>query len=379
MNLAVDVAVVGGGIIGCSVAYHAARRGARVVLLEAERVGSGASGAAAGMLNAQAEAREPGPLLDLLLLSRKMHKTLGAELYELTGLDPEYAWDGTLRVATDAASRETFSDQYSWHKEQGLPARWLDADKARELEPNLSPNSIAALYFPEEGQVNPPRLVEALALGATLKGARIMEATPVSGFTLEGRRVTGIRTTKGTIQAGAVVLAGGASSGLLSEGPGIRLPVYPVKGEILVVNARPAPISANVWDSECYVVPKRDGRVIVGATEEPNVYDRRPTLGGVAKLSQAAVSLVPQLSHAPFADSWGGLRPGTPDDSPILGPVEGWEGLLLATGHYRNGVLLSAATGESIVALALGESPPVDVSPFLHRRFVPEIHRETTR
>ena len=174
-----DVAVVGGGVIGCSVAYHAARRGARVVLLEADRVGSGASGAAAGMLNAQAEAREPGPLLDLLLSSRKMHKTLGAELYELTGLDPEYAWAGTLRVATDAASRKTFAAEHSWHEEQNLPARWLDADEARELEASLSPNCVAALHFPEEGQVNPPRLVEALALGATLKGARIMEATPV--------------------------------------------------------------------------------------------------------------------------------------------------------------------------------------------------------
>lgn len=369
MNLAVDVAVVGGGIIGCSVAYHAARRGARVVLLEAERVGSGASGAAAGMLNAQAEAREPGPLLDLLLLSRKMHKALGGELYELTGLDPEYAWAGALRVATDATSRETFSAQYSWHKEQCLPARWLDADEARELEANLSPNSVAALYFPEEGQVNPPRLVEALALGETSKGARIMEATSVSSITVEGRRVTGIRTTKGTISAGAVVLAGGAYSSLLSEGLGIHLPVYPVKGEIVAVNARPDPIRANVWDSKCYVVPKRDGRVIVGATEEPGVYDRRPTLGGVAELSQAATSLIPELSRAPFAVSWGGLRPGTPDNRPILGRVEGWEGLLLATCHYRNGVLLSAATGEIIAALALGEDPPVDLSPFSHQRF----------
>lgn len=218
--------------------------------------------------------------------------------------------------------------------------------------------------------MNPHRLVEALALGATLKGARIMEATPVGGFTAEGRRVTGLRTTEGTISANTVVLAGGASSSLLSKELGIRLPVYPVKGEILAVNARPAPISANVWDSECYVVPKRDGRIIVGATEEPGVYDRRPTLGGVSKLSQAAVSLIPELSRAPFAGGWGGLRPGSPDGKPILGPVEGWEGLLLATGHYRNGVLLSAATGEIVAALVLGEDPPVDISPFLHQRFV---------
>ena len=369
MKPAVDVAVVGGGVIGCSVAYHAARRGARVALIEAERIGSGASGAAAGMLNAQAEAHGPGPLLDLMLLSRQMHEPLGEELYEATGLDPEYVWDGTLRVATDEPSSETFAAEYSWQRERGLTARWLDADEARELEPNLSPETVAALYLPQDGQVNPPRLVQALALGATLMGAEITEATYVSEFVVEGRRVTGVRTVRGEIPAGAVVLAGGAMGGLLSDQLDVHLPVHPVKGEILAVNARPVPIRTNVWDDRCYVVPKRDGRVIVGATEEPGVYDRRPTLGGVAYLSQAAVNLVPELSRAPFASAWGGLRPGTPDGRPILGPVKGWEGLFLATGHYRNGVLLSAATGESIAALALGEAPSVDVSPFSQERF----------
>ena len=202
-----------------------------------------------------------------------------------------------------------------------------------------------------------------------------MEATRVEGLVVEGRRVTGISTTRGEIPAGAVVLAGGASGALLSNQLGVHLPVHPVKGEILAVNARPAPIKANAWDSECYVVPKRDGRIIVGATEEPGVYDRRPTLGGVAHLSRAAVDLVPELSRAPFASAWGGLRPGTPDGKPILGPVEGWEGLFLATGHYRNGVLLSAVTGENIAALALGENSPFDISPFSQGRFAESVTR----
>lgn len=375
MELAVDVAIVGGGVIGCSVAYHATRRGARVALVEAERIGSGASGAAAGMLNAQAEAHEPGPFLDLLLSSRRLHEPLGEELYEATGLDPEYVWAGTLRVATDEASRETFAAEYSWQRERGLAARWLDADEVRELEPNLSPESVAALYLPEDGQVNPPRLVQALALGATFRGARLMEATRVEGLVVEGRKITGIRTARGKIPVGAVVLADGASSTLLSDELSVHLPVHPVKGEILAANARPAPIKANVWNSECYVVPKRDGRVIIGATEEPGVYDRRPTLGGMAHLSRAAANLVPELSHAPFASAWGGLRPGTPDGRPILGPVEGWEGLFLATGHYRNGVLLSAVTGESIAALALREASPFDISPFSQGRFAQSVTR----
>ncbi|MDQ4127963.1 MAG: glycine oxidase ThiO [Actinomycetota bacterium] len=371
----VDVAIVGGGVIGCSIAYHAARRGAWVALVEAEQIGSGASGAAAGMLNAQAEAHEPGPFLDLLLSSRRLHGPLGEELYKATGLDPEYVWAGTLRVATDEASRATFAAEYSWQREQGLAAQWLDADEVRELEPNLSPESVAALYLPEDGQVNPSRLVRALALGAALGGARVMEASRVERLVIEGRRVTGISTARGKIMAGAVVLAGGASSPLLTRELGVNLPVHPVKGEILAVNARPNPIRANVWDSECYVVPKRDGRVVVGATEEPGVYDRRPPLGGVAHISRAAVDLVPKLSCAPVMSAWGGLRPGTPDDKPILGPVEGWEGVFLATGHYRNGVLLSAVTGEVIAALALGESSPFDISPFSHSRFAESVVR----
>lgn len=202
-----------------------------------------------------------------------------------------------------------------------------------------------------------------------------MEATSAEGLVVKGRRVTGVRTARGEIPAGAIVLAGGASATLLSNQLGVHLPVHPVKGEILAVNARPAPVRVNIWNSECYVVPKRDGRVVIGATEEPGVYDRRPTLGGVAHLSRAAVNLVPELSRAPFASAWGGLRPGTPDGEPILGPVEGWEGLFLATGHYRNGVLLSAITGESIAALALGETSPFDVSPFSQNRFAESVTR----
>ena len=367
---AVDVAVVGGGVIGCSVAYHAARSGARVALLEAEKVGAGASGAAAGMLAAQAEAHEPGPFLNLLLASRELHKPLGEQLYEETSLDPEYVWAGTLNAAQDAVDEEALAEQYSWQKRLDLPARWMDAEEARDLEPALSPEVSAALYLPEDGQVNSPRFVQALALAAALKGVAIEEFTRVTGFEVEGERVTGVRTTQGMVPAGAVVLAGGASSGLLSAELGLRLPVHPVKGEILSVKARPALTKANVWGSRCYVVSKRDGRMVVGATVEPGVHDRRPTLGGVARLSSAAVELIPELRHAPFGSVWGGLRPGSPNGQPILGPVEGLECLLLATGHYRNGVLLAPITGEVVAALALGETSPVDTGPFSHEKLV---------
>lgn len=369
MRSSVDVAVIGGGVIGCAAAYYAAKRGASVALLEAEQIGSGASGAAAGMLNAQAESHEPSPLLDLLLESRKMHRPLSEELYERTGLDPEYVWEGTLRIATDDTFAEKLAAEHAWQREEGLSSRWLDAEEARELEPALSPATIAALYLPEDGQVNSPRLVQALALGAAREGASITEAARVTGFLTANGRITGVRTVEEKIPADSVMFAGGVVSGQLSESLGLRLPVYPVKGETLSVTARPAPVRANVWDDCCYLVPKKDGRVVVGATEEPGVYDRRPTLGGVARLSGAAADLVPALSRAPFAHAWGGLRPTTPDGYPILGPVGEIQNLFIATGHYRNGVLLAPITGEILSALALGEIPPVDIRPFSPERF----------
>lgn len=364
---AADVAVVGGGVVGLSVAYHAARRGARVVLFEAEQVGSGASGSLAGMLSGQGEAEKPGPVRELLIRGRDHHKTLGPRLREDTGLDPGYVWDGALRTATDEASREKLSREHSRHQEGNLPSELLSGDEARELEPALSGKIVAGLHLPEDGNVNPPQLVRALAQGAVKHGAEIREFDRVAGFLARGDRVTGVRTARGDTTAGVVVLAGGSSSRPLSEGLGVRLPVHPVKGQLLETRISPVPIRANVWNhGTLYIVPKRDGRVVVGATEEPDVLDHRPTLGGVAGLSQAALGLVPGLADALFLGAWGGLRPTTPTGAPVLGPVDGRDGLLLATGHHRNGVLLCGITGEIIAALALGEPPPVDVSPFLH-------------
>ncbi|WP_273888430.1 glycine oxidase ThiO [Rubrobacter naiadicus] len=369
MNPSADVVVVGGGVVGCSVAYHAARRGARVVLLEAETVGSGASGAAAGMLAAQAEARGPDSFLDLLLESRKMHRKLGAELYEVTGLDAEYVWEGTLRVALSEAHAEDLSEALRWQREAGLSARWLDGAEVRELEPALSAGISGALYLPEDGQVNSPRLVRALALAAARNRAEVSEGEPASGLIRQRNRIAGVRTARRKIAAGSVVVCGGVASGTLARHLGIRLPVAPVKGQILSVETTTPPITSNVWDEECYLVPKRDGRVIVGATEEPGTHDRRPTLGGVAGLAGAAIGLLPHLARRPFAGAWGGLRPGTPDGRPLIGPAGDPEGLLIATGHYRNGVLLAPITGDAVSALALGEQPAVDLSPFSPLRF----------
>jgi glycine oxidase len=197
MTQTADVAIVGGGAIGCSVAYHAARRGARVTMLEAERLGSGSSGALAGMLSGQGELEPPGPFLKLMLLGRDRHRELSEELRETTGIDPGYVWDGALRTATDGASEEFLAGVYRSQKAEGLKGEWLTGDEARELEPALSPQVTAGLYLADDGQVNPPQLVQALARAAILHGAEVQEATRVAEFLVEGSKVTGVRTTRG--------------------------------------------------------------------------------------------------------------------------------------------------------------------------------------
>lgn len=369
-----DVAVIGGGVVGLSIAYHAARRGLKVSLFEAGRLGDGASGAAAGMLNAQAESHGAGSFLELQLKGRDAHHALGAELYEETGLDPEYVWAGTLRVARSESFESRLAEAYRWQRELGLRAQWLETDRARDLEPALAQDIRTALYLPEEGQVNPQRLLRALALAATRRGTKLHEETQVISLRVERGRVIGLETAQGEVVAGRVVLAGGAQSPALLSKLGLDLPVHPVKGELLSVHSTPPPVRANIWDEGCYVVPKRDGRVIVGATERPGEWDRRPTLGGMAQLSEAARGLIPEISEAPMADLWGGLRPGTPSGLPILGPINGIEDLLLTTGHHRNGILLSAITGECVGALAFGEEPPVNLEPYSY-----EVQMEVSR
>jgi glycine oxidase len=366
-----DVVVVGGGVIGCAVGYRVARRGGRALVLEDREAGHAASGAKAGMLAAQAEAHEPGPFVDLLLAARNRHRALADDLAELTGLDPGYVWAGSLRVAVDGDARGELLETRDWQSGLGLDARWLEPAEALELEPHVTDDIDGALYLAGDGQVNPPDVVTALVAGMARLGSEVREFTRVTGFRVAGDRIAAVRTTQGDIAAGAVVLAAGPWTGGLAGELGIRFTIYPVKGEMIVTQVLPFPIKANVWDADkLYLVPKRDGRVVIGATEEPHVHDHRPTLGGIAALSRAAIRLVPKLSEALFDYAWGGLRPATPSGEPVLGRVPRFDNLFMAAGHFRNGVLLSAVTGEALAALALGEKPDVDLSHFSPERAI---------
>jgi glycine oxidase len=379
-----DVVVVGGGIIGLSLAWQLAREGVAVVVLERGQIGGQATGAAAGMLAPLAEAREPSPFVALALASLHLYPGIATALYEEVGLDVELRGPGMLRVALTDGEAEALRQEWAWQREAGLRMEWLSGEDARRLEPALAPEVRAAIFSPEERHVEPRRLVRAWGLAAAARGVRVREGTVATGFETRrgGRsaasRVTAVLTGETRTPCGALVVAGGAWSGEVAGWLGARLPVFPVRGQILALACLPPPVRHTIYTHTGYLVPKADGRVVVGATEDHAGFDARPTASGMGRLLTMAPALVPALAEAPFESAWAGLRPATADRLPLLGPLPGWENVLLATGHYRNGILLAPITAERLAEYIVNGCDaglaPVDplLRPFLPDRFSAE-------
>ncbi len=365
-----DVIVVGGGVIGSAVAYFLAREGASVLLLERDDVASQASGAAAGMLAPVGESEGPGPLLPWGLRSLALFPELTAELRERSGVDPEYVPSGILRVAqSERESRRLRRAAESL----GLPElAWLEPAEARAAAPQLASDLVGALWSPDEAHVRSPLLTRAYVGAAARLGARIETGAPALGLLRDGRRVRGALTAAGEHAAGHVVLCMGAwvpAAGAWLDA-GCALPVEPVRGQILCLDAPSPAFSPIIWGPAAYLVPKRDGSVVVGATEERVGFDCRVTVEGASALLRAAPRLVPSLAGCALRGFWAGLRPDTPDHLPAIGPLPGVEGLLVAVGHYRNGVLLSPITGRLIADAILGKGWPEEAGVFDPARFL---------
>jgi glycine oxidase len=347
--------VIGGGAVGCAIAYHLAREGLAVRLLEQGDLASGASGAAAGMLTPLAEAAGGGPLLAWGLRSLERFPALVEALREGSGVDPELERSGLLRVAADEDEAAALRALAARRAELGL--RWLAPDEARAARPGLAPASHGALFSPGEAHVRSPLLVRAYARAAQALGAQVECGVPALALERDGARVVGVRTPAGRVRAGTVVLCGGVFSPhlLAASGETRALPVEPVRGQIVVVDA-PAPGGGPiVWGARAYLVPKRDGSLVVGATVERVGFDRRVTAAGVRGLLEAGEALLPALADAGFRRAWAGLRPTTPDGLPAIGPWPGAPGLVVATGHHRAGVQLSPATAEIVRDGILGK------------------------
>ncbi|SFC73035.1 glycine oxidase [Streptomyces aidingensis] len=364
---AVDVLVIGGGVIGLVTAWRAAQRGLRVTVVDPSP-GGGAAQVAAGMLAAVTELHYgEEALLELNLASARAYPEFAAELAEVSGQDIGYRACGTLAVALDADDRAQLRELHALQQRCGLEAQWLSGRECRRLEPMLAPGVRGGLRVDGDHQADPRLLTAALVTACRRTGVEFRRTR--AGKLLcsaAGGRATGVELADGgRLGAGRVVLAGGSRSGMLAGLPEeLRPAVRPVKGQVVRVRmpqSRPPFLSrtvrAVVRGSSVYLVPRRSGELVIGATSEEQGWDTTVTAGGVYQLLRDAHELVPGLTELPLAETRAGLRPGTPDNAPLLGP-SGLDGLLLATGHYRNGILLAPVTGEILAeVLTEGELP----------------------
>ncbi|GJF22040.1 glycine oxidase ThiO [Streptomyces sp. HO565] len=367
---------MGGGIIGLVTAWRSAQRGLATALVDPEP-GGGAAQVAAGMLAAVTELHYgEQTLLALNLASARRYPEFAAELADLTGHDLGYRRCGTLAVALDADDRAHLRELHALQERSGLESEWLSGRECRRLEPMLAPGVRGGLRVDGDHQIDPRRLAGALVAACERAGV-VFHRVWADRLTVAGDRATGVVTADGTVlEAGQVVLAGGSLSGRLAGVPDAVLPpVRPVKGQVLRLTMPRAhgpllsrTVRAVVRGNPLYLVPRESGELVVGATSEELGWDTTVTAGGVYELLRDAHELVPGITELPLTETRSGLRPGSPDNAPLLGPT-GLEGLLLATGHYRNGVLLTPVTGDVMAHVLTTGELPEEGRPFTPRRF----------
>ncbi|MFB8181693.1 glycine oxidase ThiO [Streptomyces sp. NPDC055966] len=371
-----DVLVIGGGIIGLVTAWRAAQRGLATAVVDPEP-GGGAARVAAGMLAAVTELHYgEETLLALNLESARRYPDFAAELTELTGHGLGYRRCGTLQVALDADDRAHLRELHALQRRSGLESEWLSGRECRRLEPMLAPGVRGGLRVDGDHQIDPRRLATALVVACERSGV-VFHRAWAERLDVAAGRAAGVTLADGTApRAGQVVLAAGSLSGRLAGVPeGLLPPVRPVKGQVLrlTVPRAYAPflsrtVRAVVRGGHVYLVPRENGELVVGATSEELGWDTTVTAGGVYELLRDAHELVPGITELPLTETRAGLRPGSPDNAPLLGP-SGLDGLVLATGHYRNGVLLTPVTGDVMAGLLADGELPEEARPFTPRRF----------
>jgi glycine oxidase len=368
-----NVAIIGAGVIGLAIAWRLAALGVAVRIFDRGAAGAGASHAAAGMLAACAEA-EPGEeaLVALGRESQARWPAFAAELLAASGIDVELRPEGTLLLALTADDQARLTHQLVFQQKLGLPLQWISASDTRRREPHLAGKLAGAVFSPEDTQVDNRKLVAALRVAAEAAGASVSEYQPVSAISSRGGRVDGIILGDDTkVAADVVVLAAGAwARSIEGVDAKLRPPVRPIKGQMLALRMDAAAplLSHVVWAPSAYLVPRRDGRLLVGATVEEKGYDTSLTAGGILTLLEAAWRAVPAIEELAIDEMWVGHRPGSRDDAPILGagPVDG---LIYATGHHRNGILLAPITAHAIARLILDGVVEAVIRPFGIERF----------
>ncbi len=366
-QLQFDAAIIGGGVIGCSIAWRLAQAGMRVAVIERGEIGREASWAAGGMLAPLAEANKADAFFACAVASRAMYADFARELRRDTGIDIEYRTEGTLYLALTDEDEEELEQRWQWQHAAGLQVKKLKADCALKLEPALNPKLRWALQFPDDHQVNNRQLVAALEIAARKSGVEIFAQTEVEKILISNSQVTGVATSRGELKANAVIIAAGSWSGLVTTK--IKSHIEPVRGQMIALEMTETKLNHIIYSSRGYLIPRLSGVVIAGATTERVGYDKAVTAGGISSIVENAVEIMPQAKALKIKETWSGLRPGSSDELPILGNDPKITGLVYATGHYRNGILLTPLTAQAISQLVLRGASEFNLQAFSPERF----------
>jgi glycine oxidase len=350
-----DIIVVGAGIVGCAVAYELARRGASVEIVDERPAGMGATQASAGVLAPYIEAREGSPLLDLTVRSLDLYDAFIGHVCEDSGAVIPYRRTGTIDLAATERELDTLRVTANVLAKRNVPALLLDETLARSEEPLAAGDIVGALLIEAHGYVGANELTRALVAAARRYGAQVVEPSRVRRIRQRDGDMI-VDTDRGTLTSNAVVLAAGCWSGAVEiDGVSERVPVRPIRGQLLYLGWSGPPLRRVTWSSRCYIVPWPDGTVLVGATSEDAGFDERLTVSGVHDLLEAACDLIPHAWSATFRGGRVGLRPASRDNLPVIGASATIPNLIYATGHYRNGVLLAPLTAQLVADAIVDE------------------------
>jgi len=366
-----DVVIVGGGVIGLSVARALARKAVgRIVIVERGQLGREASYAAAGMLAPQAEANQADDFFRLCCRSRDLYSSFAAELLTETGIDIELDQTGTLYCAFSEHDQEEIKQRYEWQRRAGLPVELLTPEETLELEPRVASNVRGALKFPNDIQVENRQLLRALIVANEKLGVEFLTETAVDSLTLQGDRVAGVNTSWGPLSTRYVVIASGAWTSFIKiANSASQISIEPVRGQMICYEPANALAEHVIYSPRGYLVPRRDGRLLAGSTTEDVGFASEVTAAGLRTIQANACEISPALSKLAPVDSWAGLRPRATDELPVLGKTSEAEGLFFATGHYRNGILLAPLTGELIAGLIADNVMTEELQTFTPDRF----------
>ena len=365
-----DAAIAGGGVIGGSIALELARAGLRVAVFDRQQPGQEASWAGAGIISPAPE--NPGMIATVELAKRSaaLYPEFVAQIEEISGHSTGFRAKGTLEALFSRDAKAELSTIIALHHGLGLKAEPLRAEDARELEPALSEEIEAAILRPEEASIDNRLLTAAVLEAAQRTGAEIFSGSAVKAIWRDGRRCRGLILQNEKVEAKWVIIAAGCFSGTI-EGASAYAPVRPAKGQMVALRADELEVERVLWSEKIYLVPRNDGRILAGATVEYVGFDKRVTGGGIEKILSAAIELVPGLKNARIEETWAGLRPDSADHLPILGPTD-LEGLVMATGHFRSGILLTPITARLIREWITERRVSTDWERFSPMRFLNE-------